>query len=73
MIDYTTHLILSAKEIEPLREAIDYINRRFSADYRILGRTIKGAIEVSVTTDKFKPEQLFELGVRYGMMRQVSL
>lgn len=73
MTDYTTHLILFASEVEPLREAIDHINRRFSVDYRIIGRTIKGAIELSVTTDKFKPEQLFELGMRYGMMRQVSL
>lgn len=73
MTNFTTNLILSAREMRPLQEAVDYINRRFSVDYKILGPTIKGTFEVSVTTDKFKPEHLFELGVRYGMMRQVSL
>ena len=73
MNNFDTHLILPTEELEPLREAIDYINRRFATDYKISGRTIKGTVEVSVSTLKFKPEQLFELGVCYGMMRQVSL
>ena len=59
----------------PLVEAMDYINRNNKTDYELRSwiPANGGSATVSVSKALFKPAELFQLGVRYMMMRQTDL